>query len=188
MLPAFLQRPARALVVGLIALSGVVAARPVAAETEEEQSVVQGLQLALSAQAVVMQGVVDRALGYIGIPYRFGGSDPAKGFDCSGLVNHVFRETLGVTLPRTSRQLATVGVEVAREDMRPGDLVFFNTRGAPNSHVGIYLGDGRFIHAPRARTLVRIDRLDDPAYERLFEGARRLDPLSMVMASADPRL
>jgi cell wall-associated NlpC family hydrolase len=77
---------------------------------------------------------------------------------------------------------------VAEADLRPGDLVFFNTRGAPNSHVGIYLGEGRFIHAPRARTLVRIDRLDDPGYERLFEGARRLDPLSIVMASADPRL
>ena len=186
MLPAFLQRPARALVVGLIALAAVAAARPVAAETQEEQGVVQGLQLALSAQAVVMQGVVDRALGYIGIPYRFGGSHPDKGFDCSGLVNHVFRETLGVTLPRTSRQLATVGVEVAREDMRPGDLVFFNTRGAPNSHVGIYLGDGRFVHAPRARTLVRIDQLDDVGYRGRFTGARWIDPLTFVVATVDP--
>jgi cell wall-associated NlpC family hydrolase len=66
--------------------------------------------------------------------------------------------------------------------------VFFNTRGAANSHVGIYLGDGRFIHAPRTRTLVRIDRLDDPGYVKIFEGARRLDPLSIVMSSADPRL
>jgi cell wall-associated NlpC family hydrolase len=96
------------------------------------------------------------------------------------LVTHVYRETLGIILPRTSRQLATIGESVSIEDLRPGDLVFFNTRGAPNSHVGIYLGDSRFIHAPRARTLVRIDRLDDPAYRDRFEGARRpLRPLRM---------
>lgn len=131
--------------------------------------------------------VAARALQYIGVPYRFGGSNPKVGFDCSGLVNHVYRETLGIILPRTSRQLATIGVPVATEALRPGDLVFFNTRGAPNSHVGIYLGDSRFIHAPRARTLVRIDRLDDPGYRERFEGARRLDPLALMIASVDPR-
>lgn len=139
-------------------------------------------------QSILMQGAANRALQYIGVPYRFGGSNPKSGFDCSGLVNHVYRETLGLALPRTSRQLASVGAPVAASDLRPGDLVFFNTRGSANSHVGIYLGDGRFVHAPRARTLVRIDRLDDPGYARLFEGARRLDPLTLLMAPADPRL
>lgn len=143
---------------------------------------------ALSLQSIVMQGVVNRALQYIGVPYRFGGSNPESGFDCSGLVNHVYREALGLSLPRTSRQLASVGVAVSQDDLRPGDLVFFNTRGAANSHVGIYLGDGRFVHAPRSRTLVRVDRLDDPGYVRLFEGARRLDPLGALMSPADPRL
>jgi cell wall-associated NlpC family hydrolase len=159
------------------------------AETPLLQSgLVDGLQSSLGAQAIVMQGVVDRALGYIGVPYRFGGSNPQTGFDCSGLVNHVFRETLGVVLPRTSRQLAGIGVAVSREELRPGDLVFFNTRGAANSHVGIYLGDGRFVHAPRARTLVRIDRLDDIGYRGRFEGARRLDTLALLIAPVDPRL
>jgi cell wall-associated NlpC family hydrolase len=159
------------------------------AETPLLQSgLVDGLQASLGAQAIVMQGVVDRALGYIGVPYRFGGSNPQTGFDCSGLVNHVFRETLGVVLPRTSRQLAGIGVAVPREELRPGDLVFFNTRGAANSHVGIYLGDGRFVHAPRARTLVRIDRLDDIGYRGRFEGARRLDTLALLIAPVDPRL
>ena len=153
-----------------------------------EAGLIDGLQLSLGAQGVVMQGVVDRALRYIGIPYRFGGSDPRSGFDCSGLVNHVFRETLGIALPRTSRQLAAVGVPVARDELRPGDLVFFNTRGAANSHVGIYLGDDRFVHAPRARTLVRIDRIGDPGYRERFEGARRLDPLAVLIAPVDPRL
>jgi len=139
-------------------------------------------------QSILMQGAANRALQYIGVPYRFGGSNPKSGFDCSGLVNHVYRETLGLALPRTARQLASVGAPVAASDLRPGDLVFFNTRGSANSHVGIYLGDGRFVHAPRARTLVRIDRLDDPGYVRLFEGARRLDPLTLLMTPADPRL
>jgi len=127
------------------------------------------------------------AAAQVGAPYVYGGADP-RGFDCSGLVNHVYREALGIVLPRTSRQLASVGTPVAESDLRPGDLVFFNTRGAANSHVGIYLGDGRFVHAPRARTLVRIDRLDDPGYVKIFEGARRLDPISLVMSPADPRL
>ena len=179
--------PQRHLAIILAVLAGVVLARPVAADTPEESTVAEW-QAAVGAQALAMQGVVDRALQYIGVPYRFGGSTPQSGFDCSGLVNHVYRETLGVILPRTSRQLASVGVAVARDDLRPGDLVFFNTRGAPNSHVGIYLGDSRFIHAPRARTLVRIDRLDDIGYRDRFEGARRLDPLTLAIAPVDPRL
>jgi len=150
----------------ILALSmGLALCRPLAAEPE---------------QSTLAEAVTTRALQYIGVPYRFGGNNPQSGFDCSGLVTHVYRETLGIILPRTSRQLATIGESVSIEDLRPGDLVFFNTRGAPNSHVGIYLGDSRFIHAPRARTLVRIDRLDDPAYRDRFEGARRpLRPLRM---------
>jgi len=158
----------------------LAAARPASAEESGQFSPAVELQFAVSAQALAMQGVVDRALGYLGVPYRFGGSSPQGGFDCSGLVTHVYRETLGVMLPRTARQLGKVGVPVVRDDLRPGDLVFFNTRGAPNSHVGIYLGESRFIHAPRSRTLVRIDSLDDVAYRDRYEGARRLDPLSLL--------
>lgn len=162
----------RHLAIILALAMGAVLVRPVVAETTQES---------------LPDSVAARALQYIGVPYRFGGSSPQSGFDCSGLVNHVYRETLGIILPRTSRQLAKVGVPVSVPDLRPGDLVFFNTRGAPNSHVGIYLGDSRFIHAPRARTLVRIDRLDDPGYRDRFEGARRLDPLALVIAPVDPR-
>ncbi len=123
---------------------------------------------------IMSRGVVDRAMTYIGVPYRLGGNDPKVGFDCSGFVTYVYRNTLGMVLPRTARQLATVGVGIAREELQPGDLVFFNTRGSPNSHVGIYLGDSKFVHAPRTRTLVRIDSLDDPAYARRYDGARRI--------------
>jgi len=123
---------------------------------------------------LMSRGVVERAMTYIGVPYRLGGSDPKLGFDCSGFVTYVYRNTLGLVLPRTARQLATVGVGVSRDELQPGDLVFFNTLGSPNSHVGIYLGDSKFVHAPRSRTLVRIDSLDDPAYARRYDGARRI--------------
>ena len=184
-MPARTHLRIRHALIAALAAAVVAHAQPVLANTETDKPAEQASPV-FSLQSIMMQGVVNRALQNIGVPYRFGGSNPASGFDCSGLVNHVFRETLGVTLPRTSRQLATVGVEVAREDMRPGDLVFFNTRGAPNSHVGIYLGDGRFVHAPRARTLVRIDQLDDVGYRGRFTGARRIDPLTFVVATVDP--
>jgi hypothetical protein len=132
--------------------------------------------------------LVDNALSFIGVPYRFGGSSPASGFDCSGFVKYVFSKTFDLSLPRTAREMARGGMAVARGELQPGDLVFFNTRGAANSHVGIYLGDGRFVHAPRARTLVRIDRLDDIGYRGRFEGARRLDTLALLIAPVDPRL
>lgn len=123
---------------------------------------------------VALQSVATRALNYLDVPYRLGGTDPQTGFDCSGLVVHVFRSTLGLSLPRTARQLASVGESIARDALQPGDLVFFNTRGFPFSHVGIYLGNSQFIHAPRPRARVRIDRLDDPAFARRYQGARRI--------------
>lgn len=123
---------------------------------------------------VALHSVASHALSYLDVPYRLGGTDPQTGFDCSGLVVHVFRNTLGLTLPRTARQLASVGEAIERTALQPGDLVFFNTRGAPFSHVGIYLGDAKFIHAPRPRARVRIDSLDDPAFSRTYQGARRI--------------
>lgn len=186
-MPAITPLRIRRLLVAALAAVAVAHTQPVMANTEADKSIEQTSPV-FSLQSIMMQGVVNRALQNIGVPYRFGGNNPKSGFDCSGLVTHVYREALGIALPRTSRQLASVGSPVAATDLRPGDLVFFNTRGAANSHVGIYLGDGRFIHAPRARTLVRIDRLDDPGYVNIFEGARRLDPLSIVMSSADPRI
>ena len=186
-MPARTHLRIRHALIAALAAAVVAHAQPVLANTETDKPAEQASPV-FSLQSIMMQGVVNRALQNIGVPYRFGGSNPASGFDCSGLVNHVYREALGIALPRTSRQLASVGSPVAESDLRPGDLVFFNTRGAANSHVGIYLGDGRFVHAPRARTLVRIDRLDDPGYVKIFEGARRLDPLSLVMSPVDPRL
>jgi cell wall-associated NlpC family hydrolase len=114
------------------------------------------------------------ALGMIGVEYRWGGEDPASGLDCSGLVRHVFQQVAGVSLPRTSKEMSRLGDRVGRHDLLPGDLVFFNTRRFAFSHVGIYLGDGRFIHAPRTGRDVEVAEFDNRYWQKRFDGARRL--------------
>ena len=120
------------------------------------------------------QDVAIYALGLIGVDYRFGGETPEGGVDCSGLVRYVFQQVTGVTLPRTSQELSRLGNKVASSDLAPGDLVFFNTRNFPFSHVGIYLGDNRFIHAPSTGSEVEISRLSESYWQKHFNGARRL--------------
>ena len=129
---------------------------------------------AFEVPAFEVQEMLDTALSYLGVPYRLGGASPRTGFDCSGLVSHVFRQTFGLSLPRTAREIARNGAAVARGELLPGDLVFFNTRGFLNSHVGIYLGDSKFVHAPNARGRVRIDDMDNTYYRTRFNGARRM--------------
>jgi len=118
--------------------------------------------------------LVISALSLLGVPYRYGGDDPANGLDCSGLVRLVARNTLGLELPRQSEQMSRAGRPVERGALLPGDLVFFDTLGRPNSHVGVYLGDGRFVHAPAHRGQVRIDAMARPYWRGRFSGARRL--------------
>jgi cell wall-associated NlpC family hydrolase len=132
------------------------------------------------------------ALGLIGVDYRYGGSSPEHGLDCSGLVRYVFQEVVGVTLPRTAREMARLGGRVAPGDLKAGDLVFFNTRSSPFSHVGIYLGDDRFIHAPHRGGEVEIVTMSQRYWQQRYDGARRLvgvlpDLISSAHAeSADP--
>lgn len=114
------------------------------------------------------------ALGLLGVAYRFGGNTPEDGLDCSGLVQHVFQQVTGFTLPRTAKELSSLGGRVARQELAPGDLVFFNTRRFAFSHVGIYVGDNRFIHAPRRGRDVEIASLDSAYWHKSFDGARRL--------------
>lgn len=116
------------------------------------------------------------AMVKVGIHYRYGGSSPETGFDCSGLVAHVFERAWGVLLPRSTAEQRSVGRAVKRSALQPGDLVFYNTRGRPYSHVGIYLGDGIFVHAPRRGQRVRLENIDNPYWRARFDGARRLDP------------
>jgi cell wall-associated NlpC family hydrolase len=114
------------------------------------------------------------ALGLIGVDYRFGGTTPERGLDCSGLVRYVFQQVTGVMLPRTSQEISRLGAKVALAELMPGDLVFFNTRRLQFSHVGIYLGEDRFIHAPRQGGEVEVVTFSKVYWQKHFDGARRL--------------
>jgi cell wall-associated NlpC family hydrolase len=119
--------------------------------------------------------LVVAAMNFLGVPYRFGGSSQDEGFDCSGFTRHVFALALGLTLPRRSDQQATASglIDIGRDDLAPGDLVFFNTLRHAFSHVGIYVGGGKFIHAPRSGSEVRIEDMRSSYWARRFDGARR---------------
>ena len=129
------------------------------------------------------QQVTDYALDLIGVRYKFGGQTPDKGLDCSGLVKYVFEQVTGVTLPHSARAQARVGEKVDLDGLQPGDLVFFNTRRAAFSHVGIYLGDNSFIHSPRQRSSVKVDSIDGRYWKQRFNGARRLVGIMPGMVS-----
>jgi cell wall-associated NlpC family hydrolase len=123
---------------------------------------------------VASNAVLMRALGLVGTPYRYGGNTPEGGFDCSGLVNYVYRDTLDLRLPRTSRALAAFqGPRIAEDRLVAADLVFFGSEGGV-SHVGIYVGEGRFVHAPSTGGTVRLDRLDGPYWRDHYSGAVRV--------------
>lgn len=117
-----------------------------------------------------------QALVNVGARYHYGGSSPETGFDCSGLVMHVYERAWGLALPRRTQDQRHVGHAVKRKDLQPGDLVFYNTRKRPWSHVGIYIGDGNFVHAPRPGYRVRVENIDSPYWRARYNGARRLDP------------
>jgi cell wall-associated NlpC family hydrolase len=131
--------------------------------------------LPLSAQeAEPPHGIIERAMSWIGVKYRFGGGDEARGFDCAGFVRRVF-STVGIQLPRSAATQFREGCVVALDELQPGDLVFFrNTYKRGISHVGIYLGDHLFIHAPSRKRSVTVDRLDAPYYRKHFAGGRRV--------------
>ena len=132
--------------------------------------------------------IVVRALGLVDVPYRYGGRTPA-GFDCSGFVGYVFSESVGLILPRRAEDIGRAGESLRKGDLAPGDLVFFNTLGRRLSHVGIYVGDGQFVHAPARRGRVRVDRLEDRYWTARYNAARRIDgvgPPQVASAVAGP--
>ncbi|MCB1960221.1 MAG: C40 family peptidase [Rhodocyclaceae bacterium] len=118
--------------------------------------------------------LVVQALSFLGIPYRYGGQSRDTGLDCSALVQQVFRDAIGLALPRTTGGLARVGQNVERSSLKAGDLVFFNTRRRAFSHVGLYLGDNRFLHAPSKGGKVRVERLSTSYWATRFNGGRRI--------------
>lgn len=126
--------------------------------------------------------LIMQSLGLLGIEYRFGGSTPAGGLDCSGFVRHVYKEALGLSLPRRAEEMSTVGEPVSRAQLRPGDLVFFNTMQRPSSHVGLYLGEDRFVHAPSTGNVIRVEPLSARYWAQRFEGGRRISRQNELLA------
>ncbi|HQR58135.1 MAG TPA: C40 family peptidase [Azonexus sp.] len=122
-----------------------------------------------AAQDVILQG-----LKLVGVRYRFGGNDEDSGLDCSGFVRLVFKDSLGAQLPRTAAEMSQVGQRVDTSQLKPGDLVFFNTMRRTFSHVGIYLGDNHFLHAPRTGAEVRVENMEDSYWIKRYNGARRI--------------
>jgi len=128
----------------------------------------------MPADPAAANAVLMRALGLVGTPYRYGGNTPESGFDCSGLVAYVYRDMLDLRLPRTSRELAGIqGPRIDPAKLAAADLVFFGTQGNV-SHVGIYVGEGRFVHAPSTGGTVRLDRLDGAYWRDHYSGAKRV--------------
>lgn len=112
------------------------------------------------------------ALGLIDTDYRFGGKNPEAGLDCSGMVSYIFGQAAGLKVSGSAADIARLGRPVSRAGLRPGDLVFFNTRNAPFTHVGIYIGDDRFVHAPSTHGRVRIDQMSARYFAQRFDAAR----------------
>ncbi|HMZ01869.1 MAG TPA: C40 family peptidase [Burkholderiaceae bacterium] len=165
--------------------AGKTEAAPTAVAPEAEAPA--GLAALSSGGAVLLDKVRDTtsdlvmsAMNFLGVPYRRGGNSETSGFDCSGFTRYVFENSIGRLLPRRSRDQAASNdlLKISRDDLKPGDLVFFNTMRKAFSHVGIYMGDGKFIHAPHSGSHVRIDDMREAYWTQRFNGARRLPELN----------
>ena len=135
-------------------------------------------QLANTVTSSVVDGtesLINNAMQLIGVRYRWGGNTPQSGLDCSGFVRYVFNDTFGFLLPRKSAQMSQVGLEIRKDELRPGDLVFFNTMRHAFSHVGIYVGENKFIHAPSKGKTIRVDDMNQSYWVKRYNGARRME-------------
>jgi len=155
----------RTLPIVLLLLAALSLAAPIRAEETLSESV------ATKAKPLLV------ALSMIGTPYKYGSNNPLKGLDCSAFVKHVYKQSADISLPRSAHEMSKEGEAVAKNELAPGDLVFFNTRKRPNSHVGIYAGNGEFVHASSTRAkAVTVSRLDQSYWAKRFNGARRILP------------
>ena len=127
-----------------------------------------------TAPSAKLSVVLEKAETMIGVPYSWGGNTPAQGLDCSGFVRYVYAKAAGILLPRVSSQISRQGVAIAQTDLHPGDLVFFNTTRGTATHVGIYVGENQFIHAPKKGAFVRIESMKSAYWTRRYYGARRV--------------
>ncbi|MBP6300011.1 MAG: C40 family peptidase [Arenimonas sp.] len=128
-----------------------------------------------ASQKSTANDVLFHAISLVGTPYKYGGNSPNTGFDCSGLINYVFLTSAGLKLPRTTLELIEINARQINQDrLYPGDLVYFNSNGGKVSHIGIYVGERRFVHAPSSGGTVRMDNIDTPYWQKHFVTAKRV--------------
>ena len=173
----------------IICLSvGVVHAAPVVPDQDDLESFInQNIvisQINHLTQSVGNQAsdLVVNAMGFLGVPYKRGGTG-ISGFDCSGFVRAIYENTLGLALPHNARAQAEATQKIDRDELLPGDLVFFNTLRKTFSHVGIYVGEGKFIHSPSAGGEVRLESMSDSYWRKRFNGARRVNTQSFIKST-----
>lgn len=167
------------LCIALALASASCAATPAAPATAAEEPAPSAVQTDLidddptwSEQA---REVLVNALSLTGIRYKYGGKSPETGFDCSGFVRYVYQQAANLTLPHGARAISQLGKTIPKHELKPGDLVFFNTLRSTFSHVGIYLGNNKFIHSPSSGGGVRVENMQDSYWEKRFNGAQRIE-------------
>jgi cell wall-associated NlpC family hydrolase len=129
--------------------------------------------------------LVVNAMGFLGVPYKRGGNNAETGFDCSGFVRAIYEQSVGLLLPRRAEQQAAATQRIDKNDLQPGDLVFFNTMRRAFSHVGIYVGDGKYIHSPKPGAEVRVESMGVSYWQRRFDGARRVQAAGTTLPESE---
>jgi cell wall-associated NlpC family hydrolase len=144
------------------------------ANNQNEQSAQDGANKSPSWSSTA-QEIILHAISQTGVKYKYGGIAPDSGFDCSGFVRYVFQQAANLTLPHGARAISQVGTKVSKDELQPGDLVFFNTLRSVTSHVGIYVGNNRFIHSPSAGGTISVTDMNDAYWAKRFTGARHIE-------------
>ena len=158
----------------LLSIVAFVFSGIVTAQTNEQQHRLSDEPSLFERYTNSAQDLILKGLELVGINYRRGGTDPDNGLDCSGFVQIVFKDAVGMLLPRTAREQSEIGNVVDKNELKAGDLVFFNTMRRTFSHVGIYLGDNRFLHAPRSGAEIRVEDMSQGYWVKRYNGARRV--------------
>ena len=146
------------------------------AETDAHENTAQSQEKPDNQWSTWAHEILMNAFSLTGVRYKYGGSSPETGFDCSGFVRYVFQQAANLTLPHGARALSQLGQNIPLNQLRPGDLVFFDTLKSAFSHVGIYVGEGRFIHAPSSGGGIHVVNMEDEYWAKRYNGARRIEP------------
>ena len=183
---SFISAIALATVCGLCAAEPASPADPMG-ELLTGKGLIARLEGVRQNMSNVASELVVNAMSFLGVRYKYGGDDLAEGVDCSGFVRAIYEQTLGMVLPRRAAEQARATQTISRDDLKPGDLVFFNTMRSAFSHVGIYIGDNKFIHAPRTGAKVRVEDMRESYWVKRFNGARRVDESASSIQLPLPR-